>query len=690
MAFGIHYRIPFKSLRNGTDYVVNIYDESGASAVTLTGGAEPFTTQEDDTDDMFTPIRTQTGYLRLVDTGSVNWRDIMPQNDLQKPVTLTVAGTAVWQGFLQSQNYGGTLYGNPQERELPVQCCLSVLRAIQVTTTETELHNFAWLLKYCIDSIPSYMNSTKVIENVVVQGGNDARLWLLKRVDWANYINTNDEENDSAKYNLYELLEDICQFWGWTARVMQRTLYLTAMDDGMEQTLLNLTYAQLTTMARGTSAGSVTSVQSATTLSGDIFVSTANEDMMMRGPSKATVKADCNRVDTVFKFAPKVIQDAMDAAGSYSWTQGTEDRTGYFATPLVRQIGTSTSSAAYRVMTGSFTGHTGGFQRRQIFSATEDTEATKADCIVLPANRSTTSVLVNISLNRERSYSNGSLSLKGTIYQGAKTLSYTEASSYGYFLIARIGIGTSRSDDNTKWYQLSRSGNDCTSTWTSTPYDCLLYVSGAGEIQGFCAAWTTGSIMDRSIFPQIPTPADAFGKIFIDIVGFFLMNWTYQKVGYEGVLANMEVGFSRDVTYMPSHEGDIRPRTMETEREETHYYRSSNNGQTHDEWNADVIYASDNNMEYGYGLMMEPDGSFVKYVPYNNGGSSQIAEQHLAERVTYYWRQNRRKIVTEVTYSAAAVLTPIRKAVIDGTQTIAVSISHNWRDDITQLTLMEI
>ena len=56
------------SLRAHTVYTVNVGGGAGA-AVPLKGGAQPFTTQESDDDDPFCPIRTQTGYLRIVDDG---------------------------------------------------------------------------------------------------------------------------------------------------------------------------------------------------------------------------------------------------------------------------------------------------------------------------------------------------------------------------------------------------------------------------------------------------------------------------------------------------------------------------------------------------------------------------------------------------------------------------------------------
>ena len=80
------YSITFKSLRAGIVYTLSIYDADYAgSVIPLKAAGTPFVTDEDDTDDMFTPIRTQTGYLRIVDDGTdlngnaLNWKELLPQ-----------------------------------------------------------------------------------------------------------------------------------------------------------------------------------------------------------------------------------------------------------------------------------------------------------------------------------------------------------------------------------------------------------------------------------------------------------------------------------------------------------------------------------------------------------------------------------------------------------------------------------
>ena len=170
MAFQIFWKIPFKSLRTGTDYTVNIYKDGALPSgypLTLKGGAQPFVTEEDSDEDIFTPIRTQTGYLRFVDDGKAedssnqpqevtfNWKDIIPSTDTARPVTLThhSDGQTVvdWQGFMQAQDFGSTLYGNPQEREFPIQCVLSVTQGTDINYQQTDKSSLPTLQRHQVE-----------------------------------------------------------------------------------------------------------------------------------------------------------------------------------------------------------------------------------------------------------------------------------------------------------------------------------------------------------------------------------------------------------------------------------------------------------------------------------------------------------------------------------------------------------
>ena len=127
----IHWQIPFKSRRTGTVYTVNIYDATySGNPMVLKGGEEPFVTEEDNTEDEFTPIRTQSGYMSIADDGrnaadtdDFDYSVLLPGTDTDRPVTLTkvVSNQTVvcWQGFMQAQTFGSKIFENKQIRQYP-------------------------------------------------------------------------------------------------------------------------------------------------------------------------------------------------------------------------------------------------------------------------------------------------------------------------------------------------------------------------------------------------------------------------------------------------------------------------------------------------------------------------------------------------------------------------------------------
>jgi hypothetical protein len=216
----VHWTISFKSLRAQTVYTASVYDSTyNGSAIPLLPAEEPFTTEEDNDDDPFKPLRTQTGYLRIVDNGkdangnAFDWTEFQPKTDYDRPVVLTNAGgTVVWQGFLQAQNFSGELYEPTQEREFPIQCALSMLGSQFPSTNYIGIVNFAYLLQTLSSTVSTISGSAVSFDSFVIQGGVDARNWILRKFHWANLLQENDDEDVMAQYDLKTCLEDTCKF----------------------------------------------------------------------------------------------------------------------------------------------------------------------------------------------------------------------------------------------------------------------------------------------------------------------------------------------------------------------------------------------------------------------------------------------------------------------------------------------
>ena len=697
MAFNIHWKISFKSLRTGTVYTVNIYDSAtptSAWPVMLKGGSQPFVTEEEASEDEFIPIRTQTGYIRIVDDGknanggtlapADSWKAMVPPTDTAHPVTLTDGDSNIfWMGFMQAQNFSGELYGGTQERQFPIQCVLSALSSVQAPTNQTDMKNFAYLMRYIFQTIADLFPISTPFTTYVFQGGADARKMLQKIFDWHNFL-TLDDNGIASRYTLYQILEDVCRFWGWTCRTWRQQIVFTCADDIDEQNALVLTNANLNTLANdisGTStAGSVTTMFT-TKVAGNIFASTEVDETKVRGVSRAEVNANCNQSKELLEFAPQSVRDTMEAGG-YTWVQPDEGNSliGYFTTPEI----TSFDSA---FISGSVSSSAnGGFCRRQIYSDDKTTDAMIADMIMIRGNYNNGTAFVHLETKRDRIFSGGCLKLSGSFYEGAEVYSNDDRMDKRNMLM-RVGIGTTY--NNAEWFFLK-------DPLTAAPFYGWTPTRAGSEFRvktTFAMCYVSGVIsVVFGDYPQIPIKDNMYGKLFVDFCGCD----NIVGISDDFQIADFKVEYSRDSAALIGE----RSRSIQKDRKNTQKYFATNLNKCDEKWTSDCIFASDNNMEYGYGLIMNPDdgstdaGKFMYDFLY--GSSRHFPEQHLASRVSSFWANSRRMISAPLLSNglcedvAAIDISPRHKITIDGTTCHPVAISHDWCDDITTLKLLQI
>lgn len=666
----IHWTISFKSRRSATVYTVNIYDSSySGSPIPLKGGAEPFITQENDDDDAFIPVRTQSGYLRIVDDGkdadgnAFSWRDLLPTTDTDRPVTLTAGGTILWQGFMQAQNFGGVLYGNPQEREYPLQCALCVTEGTDVSFNHMNIENFAYLLDEIVSSIP-----TISIDTIAIQGGADAQSWLLKLIDWQNFATEDGDGNLTAQYNLFQCLEDICRFWGWTARTYRQTLYLTCADDSSESQWLILTRAQLTTLASGSTAGSTNGSFLTTTLSGDIFANTVNNDYQNRGPNKATVTADVNDGDSdvVMIYPASVIED-MNSGGSYTPSGGGFGGSGSGTVHYTNDVLTFTSN----LLEGTCRSGYASFN-----IATSSTgDGTESHCVIkITESFASTSDtgFATLQTARPHAFSDGLFEFSCELFRGyEKYMNYNDSTGEAETsMYMRFGVGMTRA--SALWYQGGGFGDS--QGWIST--ETAFSVPAGGKDSTFLY------VNSRNI--------TLCGYIYIDFLG---SNDIEEIDGVRSFdIADFTVTFMRNdtaytTTQLPT--GNFA-RIVDREMNSRVVYKSENQNNVRQEWNADTIFASENNTKYGYGVILNDDYTYMEGVTYGSSATIVHPEQHLADRVTTYWATSKRKLEIQARTNTVAEISPRYKVTMDGSTCYPIGISYNWRNEIIMLTLLEL
>ena len=689
-----NYSITFKSLRSATVYTVNIGGGSLSSVVPLKGAAQPFVTDEDASDDFFTPIRRQTGYIRILDNeedadGYVIdqqnpadwWKALIPATATERPVTVTTTNngqtTVHWQGYLQCQNFSGTLYAGVQEREFPVQCVLSVMEGVNPSTQIAETKNFAWV----IQSMVTAANGAGKVTEYKFQGSFDARLWLMKKVDWQNFMNTVDGEI-VPKYSCLSVLEDVCRFWGWTCRAEGTKLIFSCMDDSTEQDWVSFTEAQMQAMS--TSVGTFEMAPSPVVLTGDIFANINNDETVIGGIKRAVVHTEVNAEKTVIKFAPADLEAQMGEPNY--WVDGDEDLVGYFRTSPMKTHLNGTTMEAY-AEDAYHEGDSGGFERRIIYTSRDSDAATDGDVILMKrADGVISAPVIRINTKQPLVFGGGSIGFTGQLFKGAKAYSDADGSA---MIRARLGIGMTR--QTAKWYNLHRDeehplSNTIINEWTTNSNNYFYIGVNGGSIQGVKMNYRAGVTVGYLSFPMIPVDDDVYGLLFLDIYGGLNMDEPFE-------IMNFEITFSREFTTLPSTTDEKRSRSRSAELKTSQEYSAENANVVEDKWSTDLIFASDNQLEFGHGLVMEPNGGFMEKARYNQTDTNmQHPEQHLANRVVNFMSTSKRMVKTELRSNAGNVgaVSAQKKVTFFGDSMYPIAIGRDWRDDVTKLTMMEM
>ena len=674
----IHWQVKFKSLRTDTLYTVNIYDDSfSGTAVQLTGSAQPFTTEENDSDDIFLPIRLQSGYIRIVDNGSIDWRDLIPASDLDRPVTLTANGVVQWVGFIQTQNFGAELYLSPQEYSFPLQCSLSVTQGIDVNFQQTDIKNFAYLLYTVFDTIPSVCRPTEF----VFQGGVDASQLLSKKIDWRNFVETGDQ--DEARFTMYEVLEGMARYFGWSVRIKGQTVYFVCPDDDSLDDFYVVPWSDLERLGNETSPSS-TSIEygflSASITGG--FANRNNTDSQLRGATKVEISSDPNtEPDVVFDpfddTTMAELEDTTFTSEQYNNTwinvSGdvlTIDRTDYFAWCY-------TDRASFNFV--------------QFWDDQNMGYNDSMNMIMFKHTYMSELPFLSFESKYAHSYHDGFFQFTGQTYRGGEE--YVNIDGHNFEgnneMYVKMGIGMTR--NTAKWW----NGR----AWQSSETHFVMTLGNTKDVF-FTRYWASSQNAETTSIILVDSSTGGgsgmYGYLFLYFLGSDGVRGFPETDGQRSFnLRDFKITFTKNETVEKQKFPNSGWYEIKEKRLKTTIYKAQNNNRTNLEYSESNIFASNNIIKPGYAVVLEPDGSYLNGVSYNNVVKK--PEEHKAERIANYWAASKRKIETELlsdtiiaTSTLASDITPRHSVTMEGTTMHPVSISHDWRDDIVKIVLVEI
>ena len=206
--------------------VLTIADGSTADTE-LTPGDEPFVTSMDTSDDIFLPVRTCTGNIRLLIDDVDDIVEMVGRTPISTPVTLTVNGTLRWVGFLSCESFSQEWDRGPIYVELPVMSGLETLKGLHYPYEALEDIGYISFAEFLckMNAALGDIYTTFYFPNI---SETDTTLTYIFRMN--NYA-TADDKNTSYEIDTYfDILEDICKLFGWQAIEWEDRLVFMAAD----------------------------------------------------------------------------------------------------------------------------------------------------------------------------------------------------------------------------------------------------------------------------------------------------------------------------------------------------------------------------------------------------------------------------------------------------------------------------
>lgn len=684
MAF---WTIDFKSL-SGTLYRISI---GGATTnIRLQGADSPIFTQEDQSEDKFIPVRTQSGYIRIFDDGydldgnAFDWHELIPSDVTSRPVTLyEVVGnvqTVRWKGFIRQETFSGTYMGNPQEREFPIMCQLSALQGFFYEQNARSL-NFAAVIADMLTV------SGISFDDFVFQGTYSVLEWLMYKFCNMNFM----KAGEVPSYTYFDILEEICRFWGWTARSFESMLFFESADDTSqmaERDFSSIDLAELSSIAAGTQeSGAALSFSSIQLADGD-WADDQNTETLLLPINRAEVKADINEIDDYPAVPYDEIEKTFATEQIYQDTYGTSSHVYKFY-----HVNTLVASKSYRanemdietyMQTISTVSYGAWFDVVDWYTG-ELTNKINYDWKCRLNMLGSYSVNTEMPLQNNNPYlrmkslipylfDNGAIVISATTYMEK----CTTGSNASYQTFTGKGSMTCRLAVGDKWWNGS--------AWTTTKSTFTINIGTTGA-----EGTGKGAIITNKTYTSpyesytgfgVPVSEQLDGDVTFEIVSF--------QVGdlHDLSQANLVV---EDLKI--SHARPQYSAALNTNKQNT--YSASNTSDSPKKTETSLIFASYNGNKPGYGLIFD-GGGYVVSVCYDYDGSVYARpEQHLADRIASFMADPKNIYKMNLLRSEVANLSPITRVLVpislsSNRTTYPISISHDWAEDVVNVICIEV
>lgn len=246
----LRWRIPFTS-RKGYYCHIDIYDPSytGSTVIELSTtnqdapavpAPDPFYFEEDDDQDLLKVVRIKTGYINLVETQFDGLADIYATSLKSRYVEVFYNSVITFRGYIQQQTFENDWRPAPREVSLPV---ISVMGLTKSLSFDAELpltdKSLGYYMKQMLRKIEPTDGAASISKyNRVLFSGNAAG--DITATIHPTVVTVDNPDFSKARLSstqpykgitLYDLLEGICNAYGWIAHDMPTCILFTKFDN---------------------------------------------------------------------------------------------------------------------------------------------------------------------------------------------------------------------------------------------------------------------------------------------------------------------------------------------------------------------------------------------------------------------------------------------------------------------------
>lgn len=297
MAYGKKWTLPFKSFDN-IDCRVDIYAEgyTGSTVETLKGAPNPFNISGQTDDDLFKPVRLQSGYIRII-CDDESWRNMIPKYNRSHKVLFYYNDNLTWIGYMKAEMYEHSLYNYVDEYDFPVICPLQILQQSYLDDDPETINTSTSTFHALLSEILSKTGYNCSVAFTKITQDND---FITSKINRMLYFGNNDEYNISQNRKIFkssksciEILSDYCSFWGFTCEMHQSQITFGAVDliDSSDAPIIY--YADLDDLKENSNH----------TINGNIraideqIVDKSSKEKTIPPRASVIVKADCAKTD---------------------------------------------------------------------------------------------------------------------------------------------------------------------------------------------------------------------------------------------------------------------------------------------------------------------------------------------------------------------------------------------------------